>query len=150
MPLRKQKIILAIVTLSAALFLSTAPLVSQAAGLVPCGGPTEKPCTVLDVFTIIARVTNWLVAMAGIYAVYQFINHGFWLVISMGNEEAITKHRSGLMEAVLGFILVMIAFMLINTVVNFIFLGTAPQGSHLDLTSPCTYLNASASCVNGN
>ena len=144
MQFKKQKIILAIITLSAALFLSAAPLVSHAAGLVPCGGPTESPCTVKDVFVLIARVTNWLIATAGLYAVYKVIDHGFWLVLSMGNEENITKHRSGIVDAVMGFCLVMIAFMIINTVVNFMLtrdmaLKNNPE-CRLDLTDPMNYL----------
>lgn len=144
MSLKKQKLFLAATAVVASLFFIAAPLISQGAGLVPCGGPTEKPCTVEDIFVLVARVTNWLVAMAGVYAVYKIIDHGFWLVISMGNEENITKHKSGLSEAVVGFVLVLIAFMLINTVVNVLLTRDIAlknnSNCRLDLTNPLNYL----------
>ena len=43
MSLKKQKILLAVAILSAGLFLAAVPLISQAGGLVPCGGAAEKP-----------------------------------------------------------------------------------------------------------
>ena len=150
MPLKKQKFFIILFALTAGLFLAVTPLISQSAGLVPCGGINQQPCKLLDLFTLVATVTNWLIGLAGVFAVYEFINHGFWVVISMGNEEAIKKHRDGLTEAVLGFILVLLAFVLVNTVVNFIFLGNASSDkAKLDLTKPCTYFSASANCVNG-
>ncbi|MDR3642337.1 MAG: hypothetical protein P4L74_01760 [Candidatus Doudnabacteria bacterium] len=145
MSAQKQKIFLGILALSAvSLFAVSMPHVTHAAGLVPCGGAAEKPCTVIDIFTLIAKVTNWLIAMAGVYAAYKIVDHGFWLVISMGNEEAITKHKSGISEAVVGFILVLIAFMLINTVVNVLLTRDISLKNNancrLDLTNPMNYL----------
>lgn len=149
MSLKKQKFLITLFALAAGLLLFATPLISQSAGLVPCGGINQQPCKLLDLFTLVALVTRWLIATAGVFAVYEFINHGFWLVVSMGNEEAITKHRNGLTQAVLGFILVLLAFVLVNTAVNFLFLGNALDTSKLDLTKPCTYFAASQSCVNG-
>ena len=145
MHLLKQKKLLFKIILFTALFFII-PYISQADGLVPCGGPSEKPCTVNDIFIIIARVTNWLISVAGIYLVYLIVNHGFWLIASMGNEEAITTRKKALSNAVVGFALVMFAFMFINTAVNFILgpglfkrLDPDPK-CNLDLTNPLTYL----------
>ncbi len=131
------------------------PFLASAAGLVPCGGPTESPCTVTDIFVLIARLTNVLIALAGIYAVYVIIGAGFWLVISMGNEEKITQHRKALTQAVVGFMLIMIAFMVVNTVVNIILLQAyKDQDCKLDLSDPFNYLKIHsdptkhAKCVN--
>lgn len=126
--------------------LSFTPQVSQGRGLVPCGGyaddqgTREKPCTFLDIFALIARVTNWLIAMSGIYAIYNIISNGFWLVLSQGNEESITTHKKGVTNAILGLCLVMIAFMIINFVINAI-LVSGMKGFKLDLTNPTCYLS---------
>jgi hypothetical protein len=109
----------------------------KAAGLVPCGGTGENPCTITDVFTLIARLTNWLIGMAGVYAVYQIISSSFWMIVTMGNEEAITKRKTALMNAVIGFIFVLFAYMLVNTAVNFLLLGSKCK---LDLTDPLNYI----------
>ena len=126
-----------------------APTAVQARGLVPCGGyeadgvTLERPCGVTDVFVLIARVTNFLIAMAGVFAVYELVGAGFWLIVSTGNEEAITKRKSQATSAVVGFVLVLMAYMFVNTVVNFFLsrsLVTTNQACKLDLTNPLTYL----------
>ena len=143
MSLKKQKIqLLFPLTFCLAVIFLIFPELVQAHGLVPCGGVGENACTVTDIFVLIARVTNFLLGTAGIFAVYQIINHGLYLSISMGSEEAITKHRSGIQNAVLGFVFAMFAFMFVNTAVNIILTSEGCQ--KLDLTNPITYLNINA------
>ena len=136
---RKQKTLIKICGL---ILLLSAPVLVRAAGLVPCGGDGEKVCGVSDIFVLIARVTNWLIMVAGIYAVFKIVQTGFNLVISMGNEEAITKNKKGLGNAIIGFAFTMMAFMLINTVVNVILRGaTNDPKCKIDFTNPLTYLS---------
>ncbi len=122
------------------LVLLITPLFASARGLVPCGGPGESPCTVKDVFVLSIRVTNTLIGLAGIYAVYQIIGAGFWMVVTMGNEESITKHKNTLTQAVVGFVFTMMAFILINTAVNYILLGAEKKECRLNLKDPLNYL----------
>ncbi len=132
-----------------------APVTAQARGLVPCGGykdngSLERPCNIEDIFILIARATNFLIAMAGVVAVYYIVAGGFWLIVSTGNEEDISKRKSQISSAVVGFVLVLMAFMFVNTVVNFLLsrsIVTDPKGQgkattacKFDLTSPLTYL----------
>lgn len=150
----KQK--LAIIFLS--LSILSAPMLAQARGLVPCGGykddaglVREDPCDLRYVFIMIATVTNWLISTAGIYAIYKIIDGGFFLVISMGNEENITTHRKEITNAVIGFVFVMMAFLLVNTALNGILLGLAKDEKselRIDFTQPLCYLNPNA-VVNG-
>ena len=117
------------------------PIFVQARGLVPCGGDGEKTCDVKDIFVLIARVTNWLLMAAGVYAAYKITQAGFNMVTSMGNEESITKNRKSLSNAVVGFVFTMMAFMFINTVVNIILRGaTNDPACKIDFTDPFTYL----------
>jgi hypothetical protein len=116
--------------------LLTLPLFAQARGLVPCGGYNESPCNVYDVFYLIARVTNWLLMVAGIYAVYQIVNHAFWLALTAGNEEAITKRREGITEAIVGLVFAFLAYLMVNTAVNLILSSKCK----IDLRNPLNYL----------
>lgn len=143
----KQK--LAIIFLS--LSILSAPMLAQARGLVPCGGykddagtQREDPCDLRYIFIMIATVTNWLISTAGIYAVYQIVNGGFWLIVTMGEEEAITKHKKTISNAVVGFVFVMMAFLLVNSALNGILLGitnTKDDPLRVDFTQPLCYLN---------
>jgi amino acid transporter len=150
MNILKQKKLLLITVLLTAVFFSV-PFYSHARGLVPCGGykddgTREAPCNVCDVFSIIALVTNWLIAAAGIYAVFQIVNAGFWLVTTMGEEEKITKYKNALTSAVVGFVLVMIAFIIVNTAVNYLLLNGNAKNLLVDLRNPFDYLNSSGAC----
>ncbi len=145
MNILKQKKLLLTAFLVTTVFFSV-PFYSHARGLVPCGGykadgTREAPCNLCDVFSLVAIVTNWLIAVAGIYAVFEIVTSGFWLITTMGNEEKITKYKSALSNAVVGFVLVMIAFIIVNTAVNYLLLaGTAPS-LQIQLSHPFNYLN---------
>lgn len=69
----KQKIKIFLFVLFLAAF-AQVPRAANAAGLVPCGGYGESPCNITHVFYMAALVTNWLMAVAGLYAVYQLVN----------------------------------------------------------------------------
>lgn len=122
------------------------PALAAARGLVPCGNEGESPCTIVDIFTLIARVTNWLLMVAGIYAVYQLIFAGFNLIISIGNEEKIASNRKMINNAVAGFVFTMLAFLLINTAVNLILRSKCV----IDLKNPLNYLTEGPSCNNND
>jgi len=165
MLLLKQKILLSLCLLLLVFGCASIPHLAEARGLVPCGGyaddqgTREQPCQVKDVFVMIAVVTNWLIGASALYAVYQIINHGFYLIVSMGNEEKITQHKEGISNSVIGFVVVLLAFMFINTVVNVLLtrsIVTTPgspqydESCKLDLRNPLTYLTITdpSKCTN--
>jgi hypothetical protein len=93
-------------------------------GLIPCGTSDSEDgtrpsdsCTVEDIFRLIARVTNWLITFAGIFAVVRIVIAGFGMVTSVGSPEGISKNKKALTNAIIGLGIVLIAFILINTVV---------------------------------
>jgi hypothetical protein len=148
--LKKQKFLLIIALVLSLLSFTVifSPIVARAGGLVPCGGynsdgSAQPVCNVTYAFSMVATVTNWLISLAGVYAVFQIVNAGFWLVVTMGNEEQISKYRKMLVEAVVGFVFVMLAFVLINTAVNFILNGGNTQALLVELKNPLQYVNSS-------
>lgn len=111
-------------------------LVASAAGIpidpsyYPAGAPTitgEKPneksnLTVDDSrvkFT--ARIINALLSVAGIVAIFYIVNNGWWIIASGGAEETITQYKKGLMWAVVGLILVILSYSIINFIIYFAF-----------------------------
>ncbi len=136
--MKKQKTIIAISIISSLLIMSV-PFMAQAFNLIPCGGystDSQAPCTISDFFYMIARIINWLISLAGIYAVFHIIISGFRMVISQGNQEAVKKAQEGVINAVVGFAIVLASFLIVNTVVNSLLLSKCP----IDLTKPETYL----------
>ena len=137
---KKQKIfILAVCLVCVMGFFAANHAFAASGGLVPCGRTGQAPCKFEDFFVLVARVTNWLVGVAGAYAVYVIISNSWWLITSMGNEEDITKRKNGISQAVFGLVFVLFAFLIVNTAVNILLLRGV-KGCQLDLTNPLSYL----------
>ena len=137
----KQKITW-ILGILATVALLAAPLFAQAFTIIPCGGystVSTAPCTVNDFFYLIARIINLLISLGGVYAVLHIVISGFRMVISQGNQEAVEKARKGVINAIIGFVMILIAYMAVNTVVNTLLLSKCK----INLASPTTYLNFS-------
>lgn len=138
----KSKITIAKIIIAAAVMFSL-PAYSLAAGLVPCGGPSpEQPCTVYDIFGVALKFASLAMAFGGILAVFWIIYNGFGLVTSQGNQEAVGKYRQGITNAVVGFVLIIISFAIINTVVSGIF---NLSSKYNPLTNPRCYINPTLS-----
>src|SRR5207244_912937 len=91
------------------------------AALVTCGGYTEAgekqtACTVKDILFTIERIINFLLAWAWLVSIAFILWGAYNMVTSAGNEEAIADGKLTFKNAVVGFFLVMAAFLLINWV----------------------------------
>jgi hypothetical protein len=118
-------------------------------GLVQCGNddniknesltkqnpPTGK-CTLYDAFNTFIRIINALMLLAAVYAVIRIVMAGFMMVISGGNEERLSAGKTGLTNALLGFIIVLIAYLVINTILGFL----VPGGNTI-LRNPLEFIN---------
>ena len=117
-------------------------------GLVPCGrdsavtgiGPAgPRPgdtCTVNDLFNLMIRITNYLILLSGFFATFQIIRSAFSMVLAQGSPEGISGAKKHLTNAILGLVLALMAFLLINTVVGLLGL----KGGQNILTNPIEYL----------
>lgn len=112
-------------------------LVSAQEGLVPCGngeysydaskpgsappannGATDKMCTVDDLFRIVVIVTNFLIAFAGVVAIFMMVLAGLKMVTSAGNPAGYGAAKKSMINAITGFVLTFLAFMLVNTLLT--------------------------------
>lgn len=100
--------------------------------------PTSQ-CTFQDLFDTGIRIVNLLMITAGVFATIRIVIAGGQMVLSAGNEEMLTAGRSGLSNAILGLILVIIAFLVINTLLTFL----VPGGEGI-LRDPLKFINPAA------
>ena len=99
------------------------PLVVSAAGLVNCGNAELKDgettlsdaCTVGHLFNTVVAITNFLIAFAGLVAVLMLVKGGLSMVVSAGNPTAYGAAKKTLFGAIMGMLLVFVAFVLVNT-----------------------------------
>lgn len=96
------------------------PLISLAAGLVPCGGPGESPCQLCHLFVLLNNVLNFLIkkitfpiavlmlVIAGLMylgAIFEFLPGGF---------ETLSHAKKVLTSVVIGLGIIFFAWIFLN------------------------------------
>jgi hypothetical protein len=94
------------------------PLLTLAAGLVPCGGVGEPTCQSCHFLQLIQIVVNWLVAILTIVMSLIIAFAGLILVTSFGNASAMQRAKSLINNGIIGFAIVLIGWMLIDLVLK--------------------------------
>lgn len=102
-------------------FLLFANLTSAA--LVNCGGynpdrTPQAPCTIGNLIGTIQLVINFLLSWAWLISILLIVISGFRMVFSAGNEERVSQARTSLSQAILGFIIILISFVMLNLVIG--------------------------------
>ena len=116
------------------------PLAASAA-LVPCGGGGQQPCTFQDLLALVITVINYLIGISSLVAMYHVVLAGWIMITALGNPEQIEKGKKTITEAVVGFAIVILAFMFINLLVNGIFGKVGAERRWWD--PQCIFLNQS-------
>lgn len=126
---------------------TTEPQNGDAGGFVPCGNTADNPCQIGHLFSTFVVIINYLIAMAGFFAVIAIVFAGFMMVYSQGQEQLKTA-KGRLSGAIIGLVLIAAAFVLINA----LFTGTLSigvcGGSGI-LSSPVDYINSEGNWGDG-
>jgi len=92
-----------------------APLITIAAPWIPCDQNTQN-CSGGNVQTLIKTVIDWMLAIAFGVAVLFLIVGGFWYVTSAGNEETAEKGKGTVINAIIGIVIIILSYVIINVV----------------------------------
>ena len=142
------KIIKIIVVCLAALTLAAAfPAAASAAVpidplLYPQGAPTvsgDAPTTLQQQqaeyetenarILLMQRITNVILGIAGVIAVFFIMNNAWFLIISAGKEETVTQHKKGLMWAIVGLILIILSYSIVRFIISLTFQANEPPAA---------------------
>ncbi|MEJ0021715.1 MAG: pilin [Candidatus Doudnabacteria bacterium] len=104
-------------------------------GLVQCGqtdsaGVVTNPCDFQDLVVLLIRVINLLLGFSWLVATFFVFWGAYKMISAFGNSEGIANGKETLRQALVGFFLVLVAFVLLNFVVasftgyNFNFSGS--------------------------
>ena len=89
--------------------------ISNAAGLVPCGGYGEVACTSCHIFLMIQNLLRYVMQIAVVFVVISLVVLGLrYMVDAKGGKVILMKKIKGLLT---GVILVMCSWLIINTVI---------------------------------
>lgn len=87
------------------------------AAIVNCGHTgTTSQCTLPDLIKLIARFINTLIALSWLVAVFFVFWSGYGMATSWGNSEKLTQAKASFRDAIIGFFLILIAFILVQFV----------------------------------
>jgi len=84
-------------------------------------------CTTTSLTGLITLVINWMLALAGLIAVLFLIIGGFWYITSAGNEETAEKGKNTAINAIIGIVIIILSYVIVNVVANFV--GNPGNGS---------------------
>jgi hypothetical protein len=104
-----------VISIMGALVLVMLPTVTQAAGFVTCSGTDCSVCNLVDMANTIIL---WLIALLFmIFAILLFIA-GWGLITSAGNVSAKEEAKSKITNAVIGILIVLAAWLIVDTFVR--------------------------------
>lgn len=92
------------------------PLITKAAGLVPCGGEDEDPCTVCDLLILFQNVLKFALVIVFLIVIVFIVYGGFRWIFSGGNEANIKAGMKIITNAIIGLMIVLCAWLIVNTV----------------------------------
>ncbi len=95
-----------------------APLMVDARGLVPCGGPGEPACQSCHVVALTNNIIGWLVLILGTIAAIVIVYAGVKLVTSAGNQGAMEDAKSLITNIIIGYVIVLAGWLIIDYVMK--------------------------------
>lgn len=110
-----------IFVLAGVLFLAQSALVRAAelpdrAGLIPCGGPTD-PCTLCHLIVGIHGLVQYGIGIITAICFAAIFFAGVMYIISVGDEGMMKSAKSFLSSALIGFAVVMSAWLIVTVVI---------------------------------
>ncbi|MEY3784381.1 MAG: hypothetical protein RLZZ230_703 [Candidatus Parcubacteria bacterium] len=94
------------------------PIIAMAKGLVPCGGPGEPVCQLCYFVDQVNLIVKWLVGILTVVFAIIFVSSGLKLVTSTGNAAEMKATKDRITNAIIGLVIVMAAWLLIDFVMK--------------------------------
>ncbi len=84
-------------------------------GFVPCSG---KNCSACDFVVLGNTAIKWLITISFLFFAVLAVRAGIKLVVSQGNPSALSDAKSSFTNAFIGLIIILIAFILVDTIMR--------------------------------
>jgi len=105
-----------LIVFSLLIILFCTPILTSAAGLVPCGGPGESACTTCDLLVLTQNVLEFALKMAFLIIIGFIVYGGFRWIFSLGKEENLKAGQQIITNAIIGLVIILTAWIIVNTV----------------------------------
>lgn len=110
--------------------LALVPTLTLAQGIVPCnpkveGGKLVNNCGFCQAGQLIKNFSDWAVGVFGIVVILIIIYAGVRMVLSVGNVSAKSEARKLIAQAVIGYIILLAAWMIVDVFLKFFIPGSS-------------------------
>ena len=105
--------------------MATVPTLAMAQGFLRPNCPTGLRCQDQNINELIAYVINILLGVAFGIAVLFLIIGGFWYITSAGNEETAEKGKNTAVNAIIGIVIIILSYVIVNVVSRLVAGGNA-------------------------
>lgn len=85
-------------------------------------------CGLTEAFQVIINFSNLILALTGSAALLMFTIGGVMFIISSGNQEQVQKGKAAIQAAVIGIVIVLGAWLLVNTIIGALTRGEVGGG----------------------
>ncbi len=85
-----------------------------------CDPSTGLRCTETSVPQIFKTIINWALGIAFGVAVIFLIVGGFRYITAGGNEESVEKGKSSVINALIGIVIIVLSYVIVNVVANLV------------------------------
>lgn len=69
--------------------------------------------------SLVSAITNWILIIAAVIAFFYLIYSGFIYLTAGGNADAAKKGQQGILNAIIGIIIIVLAFAIVRAIVSF-------------------------------
>ncbi len=95
-------------------------MAQQGIGQMPCPRDLGYLCTDGSVASIFRLILNWAMTIAFLAAVIYLIYGGFQYISSAGNTDKATKGRATIVNAIIGIVIIVLSYTIVQIVYNFV------------------------------
>ena len=99
------------------------PLAVQAAGLVPCGGQGQNPCTWCHLMQLAKNIINFMMYIVFPLTAIMIVVGGIMIMTAGGSTERVAKGREIVTAAVVGLLIALLSWLIIDTIIGIIAVG---------------------------
>lgn len=115
----KQFLLVFAIMTGALVLVSSAPMAFANLGLTPDQNPVaDETGGATSIRELVLRMINYFLTFLGILAVIMIIYGGVRYVASAGNDEAVGTAKKVILYSIVGLIIVMLSFVIINAVIG--------------------------------
>lgn len=117
-------VLLALFLSATLVVLPQAALAVEPGGFVPCEG---NECSFCDLVSMLQVIISWIIGIIFVIFAVLLVVAGFQLVFSRGNQSAQKDAKDKLINALIGIIIVLAAWLIVDTLMRAILPGDAGE-----------------------